>query len=144
MRVLVLIEPGRTGEAALPQAVELAGGDSTAVTIVGVAPQASGPRCGTSIGDYNAAVIATVADDLARARAVLERAGVPVASRLLIEARAPSLEQFAVDGGFDLLLLPARHSVLARPRHPAAAKLRASTGADVQVVGKRSGVVHAS
>ena len=91
----------------------------------------------TSIGDYNAAVLATVAQDLARARAILEGAGVPASSRLLVEGRAPSLEQFSADGEFDILLLPTRRSVLGRTRHPAAEKLRASTRADVRLVESR-------
>jgi hypothetical protein len=138
-RMLVLTEPGRSGDAALREAGELAGAGATGVTLVGVAPQASGPRCGVSIGDYNVAVIASVAEDLARARARLEGAGVAASSRLLVEGRAPSLEQFAADGDFDLLLLPSRRSVLGRTRHPAAEKLRASTRADVRLVGAREG-----
>lgn len=133
-RVLVLTEPGRRGGATVHEAGRLACADAADVTIVGVAPQASGPRCGTSIRDYNTAIIATVAQDLARARANLAAAGVSASIRLLVEGRPPSLEQFAVAGGFDLLLLPSRSRLRGRARHPAEQALRASTRADVRVL----------
>jgi hypothetical protein len=79
-------------------------------------------------------------DDLEQARKRLGEIGTEASYRLLIEGKEPSLTQFAADGGFDLVLLPARRRLLRAARHPAAPRLRlAGAGAEVRVVGERRG-----
>lgn len=108
VRTLVLIEPGRAGDAAVHQALTLARRTAMELTIVGIAPQAPGPRCGTSTLDYNAAIVAAVREDLARVRETLGGDGALPVCRLIVQGRDPALEQFAATGDFDLVLLPAR------------------------------------
>lgn len=139
MRVLVLFEPGRGGLAALAEARVLAERECAEVTVVGVAPRApSGSRCGNSALEFNDAVADSVVADLERARECL---GELASYRLLIEGNGPSLGDFTAEGGFELVLLPARRRPFRAARHPAAARLSASAGAEVRVVdARRSGV----
>jgi len=138
-RTLVVIEPGRAGDVAVSEARAHAGLLESHLTLVGVAPQAAGPRCGTSILEYNAAIIDAVTHELARARDRLVSDGICVACRLLIEGRDPSLEEFAAGGEFDLILLPSRRPRLGRARHPAAERLTTGTPAEVRLVAARPG-----
>jgi hypothetical protein len=135
--VLVLIEPGRAGTAAVAAARELAAAGAVELTIVGVAPQASGPRCGTSIHGYNRAVIDAVAQDLAEAAAGLRETGACVVSRMIVEGVDPPLAHLAAAGNFDAVLLPSRRSLRPRATHPAAAQVAASTPANVRIVTPR-------
>ncbi len=136
-RTLVLIEPGRAGDAAVAEARILARRTATELTVVGLAPQASGPRCGTSTLDYNTAIVAAVADDLARVRERLASDGVVTACHLLLEGRDPALEHFAATREFDLILLPSRRRRFGPARHPAAPRLAAGIRAEVRIVDPR-------
>jgi nucleotide-binding universal stress UspA family protein len=135
--VLVLVEPGRAGAAAVTAARELTAAGALEVTIVGVAPQASGPRCGPSNQDYNHAVIDTVEQEIAQAAAQLGDAGARARSRVIVEGLGPSLEHIVQAGNFDLILLPSRHQFLRRASHPAAAQVSARTRAEVRIVTPR-------
>jgi nucleotide-binding universal stress UspA family protein len=140
MRVLVLFEPGRGGLAALSEARALADHEHAALTVVGVAPQApSGSRCGNSAVVYNEAVADSVVADLEEARRRL--GNVAASYRLLIEGSAPSLAELALDGHFDLVLLPGRRRPFRAAGHPAAARLSGCADAEVRVVDARRSVV---
>jgi CheY-like chemotaxis protein len=135
-RVLVVFEPVRSGAATLELARDLVERQGATLTVVSVAPQGmSCARCGNSARDYNLAVRDSVAGDLAHARARLEEFGVPASYALLLDGVAPSLDEFATAGRFDLVLLPARRRPIGG--HPAAERLRRTTGADVQVIAPR-------
>jgi nucleotide-binding universal stress UspA family protein len=134
MRVLAVYELGRGGTAVLDRARELALSGDADLTVVGVAPQApTGARCGGSALEINDAVAESVEEDLARARRQL---GVRATYQMLIENREPSLERFASDGDFELVLLPGRRRVLRGARHPAAARLGRATAAAIEVVSR--------
>jgi hypothetical protein len=108
------------------------------LTVVGVAPQGmSGPRCGNSARDYNLAVQDSVAEDLGHARGWLGEFGVRASYELLIDRVSPSLDEFAAAGRFDLVLLPARRRPMRAPGHPAEARLRRATSAEIQVIAPR-------
>jgi hypothetical protein len=134
-RVLVVYEPGRGGAAVLELARELVEYQGATLTVVSVAPQGvSGARCGNSALDYNLAIQDFVAADLDHARASLREFGARASYELLIERVSPSLDEFVVTGGFDLVLLPARRRLMRAPGHPAAERLRRATGAEVRVM----------
>jgi nucleotide-binding universal stress UspA family protein len=139
-RVLILCEHGRTGAAAIDVAREMAELGNATLTVVAVAPQApSGPRCGNSAVEYNAAVAESVARDLDRAREQLGRAAERAEFLLLIDGADQTLEQLARSGGFDLVLLPARRRPLRKPGHPAATGLsRHAAGAEILIVDSAS------
>jgi hypothetical protein len=137
-RVLLLFEAGRGGGAALEAAREMVETERAALTVVCVAPQApSGSRCGNSALEYNNAVFDSVAADLDRARARLEELGIDARYQMLIEGHPP-LQQFAGDGGFDLVLLPARRRPFRAAGHPAASRLRRLDGVQTRVVDPRT------
>jgi nucleotide-binding universal stress UspA family protein len=137
-RVLVVFEPARSGGAALEVARELVERHGATLTVVSVAPQGmSGARCGNSALDYNLAIQDAVVTDLDHARARLEELGVHASYELLVDGVAPSLDEFAAAGRFDLVLLPARRRPMRAPGHPAADRLRRATGAEVQVIARR-------
>ena len=137
-RLLVVFEPARSGAAALEVARELVESHDATLTVVSVAPQGmSGARCGNSALDFNLAIQDAVVTDLDHVRARLEELGVPASYRLLVDGVAPSLDDFAAAGCFDLVLLPARRRPTQGPGHPAAERLRRATGAEIQVVGRR-------
>jgi nucleotide-binding universal stress UspA family protein len=139
MRVLVLFEAGSGGRAALDEARSLAEREHAEVTVVGVAPQVRSGQCTGPALAYNDAVADSVVADLEQAR---KRLGDDdVSYRLLIEGSKPSLDQLALDGGFDLVLLPGRRRPFRHAGHPAAARLSARGAAEVRVVdARRSGV----
>jgi hypothetical protein len=135
-KVLVLYEHGRAGAAVIDLARDLAEDESAALTIVAIAPQApSGPRCGNSALEYNEVVADSVAHDLEQAR---ERLGPAAAAGaafvLLVEGADQTLEQFVRSGGFELVLLPGRRRPFRAPRHPEAARLRLTAGAEIRIV----------
>jgi nucleotide-binding universal stress UspA family protein len=137
-RVLVVCEHSRAGAAAIDFARELAEDEHVAVTVVGVAPQApSGSRCGNSATEFNDAVADSVVQDLEQARAQLGRAAERACFQLLIEGAPPSLVQFAADGGFDLVLLPAHRRPLRAAYHPHAKRLGQVPGAEIRLVDRR-------
>jgi hypothetical protein len=135
-RVLVVFEAVRSGAATLELARDLVEREHAILTVVSVAPQGmTGARCGNSARDYNLAVQDSVAGDLGHARAWLEEFGVRASYTLLLDGVPPSLDEFATAGCFDFVLLPARHWPMRG--HPAAARLRRATGAQIQVVARR-------
>ena len=137
-RVLVLCEHGRAGAAAIDFARELARHDHVTVTVVGVAPQApSGSRCGNSATEFNDAVADSVVQDLEQAREQLGPAADRASFRLLVEGAPPSLAQFAAEGRFDLVLLPAHRRPLRAAYHPQAKRLGQLPGADIRIVDRR-------
>jgi hypothetical protein len=135
--VAVLHEPGQTGVAALDLARELDLRQGAAVTVVAVAPSApSGPRCGGSALDFNAAVRDVVADELDQARTRLGHAAGRTSYVLLVEGKDPPLQEWMAAQRFDVILLPARRRLLRSPGHPVAGRLRGVTDAEVRVVGR--------
>ncbi len=108
LRMLVVIEPGRAGDAAVAEAVARARRTTAEVMLVGVAPHVGKVRCGPSGAEYNEAVIDAVARDLARARDRLADAGIQATCRILVDGRDPPLEQFAAAGTFGLIVRPSR------------------------------------
>jgi hypothetical protein len=135
--ILVLYEQGRAGTAAIDQARVLAEREhDVTLTVVAIAPQApSGPRCGNSAVEYNEAVADSVARDLGTARDRLGQAAERAKFVLLIEGAEPSLAKFAGEGGFGLVLLPARRRLLrSGPYHPEAARLKVSAGGEIRIV----------
>jgi hypothetical protein len=138
-RVLVVFEPVRSGGAVLELARELVERHSATLTVVSVAPQdMSAARCGHSALDYNLAIQDSVVGDLDHARAWLEEFGVSASYELLIDGVSPSLDELAAAGRFDLVLLPARRRLMRAPGHPAAERLRRTTGAEIQVIAPRA------
>ena len=134
-RVLVVFEPARSGVAALELARELVEREGATLTVVSVAPQGlSGARCGNSARDYNLAIRDSVAGDLAHARAWLGEFGIRPSYELLLDGVSPSLDEFAAGGRFDLVLLPARRRPMRAPGHPAEARLRRASSAEIQVI----------
>ena len=133
LRTLVVIEPGRAGNAALEAARAHATREGAEVTLVGVAPQV-GSRCGPSGEEYNDAVVDAVARDLFGARDRLAAAGVHVTCRLLVDGRDPPLEEFAAAGGFGLILLPSRRPRWRHASHPSARRLIGLTHAEVRSI----------
>jgi hypothetical protein len=137
-RLLLVVEPGRSGAAALELARELVERQDAVLTVVSVAPRGvSGARCGNSALDYNLAIQDSVAADLDRTRVWLEACGARAAYQLLIDRVSPSLDEFAAAGRFDLVLLPARRRPMRAPGHPAAKRLRHATGTVIQVIAPR-------
>jgi hypothetical protein len=134
-RVLVVLEAGAAGAAALDCARELAQREDAAVTVVGIAPQVPpGPRCGYSPGDYNRAVSDAVLQELAQAQTRL--AGCRASFELLIEGEDGSLPQWSAMSGFDMVLLPAHRRPLRSPHHPAAAALTRA-GVEIRIIDRR-------
>lgn len=135
-RVAVVLEPGRSGAAALTQATALAASPDAELTVVAVAPKAVGCRCcgGPSPYAYNCAVRDDVAQDLHDAVARLDGGARDIKVKLLVEGRDPPLEEWVVQSRVDLVLLPARWRPLRRRDHPAAPVLRRLTDATVRVV----------
>ena len=133
-RIAVLLEPGRSGDAALDHAVALSREHEAGLAVVAQAPQAERPRCaGPSPQPFNEAVIEATACQL---RTVRERIGasgtLELVCALLVEGHDPPLEAWVHHQGVELVLLPARRPFWGRPRHPLAARLRPH--ADVRVV----------
>ena len=126
LRVLALVAPGRHGDDAVHHARALSASQPAQLTVAARAPAASGPRCGTSILDFNAAVAQAAGEDLRRARALL---GDGPRYVLIREGDDRALSEFVAKEGIELVLLPGR-----RRRHPQAQRLRERTSAEVRVV----------
>jgi hypothetical protein len=133
-RVLALVEPGRGGDAAVLHARLIALSEPVALTVLALAPQASGPRCGTSILDYNAAVTEAAKEDLNRARAGLADVTSPTTYTVLAGRGGGLMGRYVAAGAFDLVLLPSRRRRPGHPGHPDAERLRAHTTAEIKVV----------
>ncbi|MBV9165230.1 MAG: hypothetical protein JO342_03650 [Solirubrobacterales bacterium] len=134
-RVLVLHEPGPAGTAALDLARELDLQEGASLTVVAVVPTAaSGSRCGGSALEFNAIVKESVTNELDGARQRLGQAAGRTSFELLVEGEDRSPEEWIAAGGFDLVLLPARRRPLRGSGHPAAARLRRATDAEVRIV----------
>jgi hypothetical protein len=133
-RIAVLLEPGRRGAAALAHAGALCASSDAALTVVALAPTA-GTVCrscgGVSTRAYNCAVRDHVAAELHVALTRLSAVTSRLEGTLLVEGADPPLEQWVVQNGFDLVLLPSRWG----GRHPAARVLRRHTDASIRVVG---------
>ncbi len=142
-RIAVVLEPGRSGAAALGQAAALAAMPDSELTVVAIAPQATGPRCcGPSPDAFNCAVRDEVANDLEKAAELIGSTSEAANFRLLVEGSDPPLETWVAQGGFDVVLLPARRRVLRPWGHPAERPLRRCADVDVHIVGaspRRSG-----
>jgi hypothetical protein len=134
-RIAVLLEPGRSGAAAVLRGVAIAREHEAELLLVALAPQAEPLRCsGPSAKGYNDAVCEAVAGELAAATVRIGQDGSPASSALLIEGRDPTLSRWVQDRAVDLVLLPARRPRWGRPRHPAARRLRRQSGAQIRVV----------
>ena len=134
-RVAVLHESGQAGAAALDLARELDLQEGASLTVVAVVPTApSGSRCGGSALEFNSIVKETVANELDGARERLGHAAGRTSYALLVQGEDPPLEEWIAAQGFDVILLPARRRLLRTSGHPAAARLRRVTDADVRVV----------
>jgi hypothetical protein len=106
-RVLVVFEPGRTGEAALREAAELAEAGSE-LSVVTLAPQARPLRCcgGGGAGPYNCAVRAEAESDLRQARENLGSAAGRATFTVLVGCPEPPLTPWVAEHAFDVILLP--------------------------------------
>jgi hypothetical protein len=136
-RVLVLVEPGMPGAAAVRLARNLAERERAMLTVVSIAPQAAaGARCGCSPDAYNGAVRDAVAQGLEEARVRLSEVGTRSRFALLAEGKDLSLADWSALMSFDLALLPARRRPWRSPTHPAAAALRRA-GAEVWIIDRR-------
>ncbi len=135
-RVLVLYERGASGSRAIDKARELIqaqGGQLTVVTVVTKDTRVRGT--GVSARDYNDAVRDSAQRDLDEAHRLVGSLAERSAFEVVVEVGRTSLASWAVDGAFDVILLPARRRLFSRQAHPVAAALRGSTAADVCVVG---------
>jgi hypothetical protein len=134
-QIAVLVEPGRSGEAALERAVALALEHEAELGLVAFAPQAEPPRCqGPSPQGFNDAVRDAATGELAAAGARVQRScGLTPALSLLVEGRDPPFEQWVDEHGIELVLLPARRPFVGHPRHPRARRLPAHTHVHVVV-----------
>lgn len=137
LRILVVSEQGRSGAAALARAAEYAAAVPAQVTVVAVTPQAASScrSCGgVSPTAYNRAVREDVAQDLHAATTRLGFALENVSVKLLIEGTDPPLASWIAQGGFDVVVLPARGFGARLRGHPTARLLRGLDGIDVHVV----------
>lgn len=137
--VLALVEPGRYGATAVAHARLIALSKPTRLTVVTLATQATGPRCGTSILDYNTAIAEAASEDLGRAREDLADVVAPITYTVLPQRDKASLGWFVTAGAFDLVLLPNRRRRPGALRHPDADRLAARTTAEIRVVGPLGG-----
>jgi hypothetical protein len=131
-------EQTRAGSAAIDLARGLIEREHAALSVLSVVPQApSGRRCGGSAIEYNRVLRASAEGELEQARKALGVHAAHASFELLIEGAGPPLGAWCAASGFDLILLPARRRPLRSLKHPAAARLRRQTAAEVQVVAAR-------
>lgn len=132
-RVLVLYEPNAKGGRALRTGVEAAARTNAELTVVTLAPQVARSRgCLPSAEPYNLAVREEAELELRAARELVWASGGGASFKVLADDRDPPLEEWVNAGGYELVLLP-RHR-LSAGGHPAAARLRRSTRAEVRLV----------
>ncbi len=138
--MLVLYERGASGSRALDRARELIQAQDGELTVVTVAPRDTRVRgTGVSARDYNDAVRDSAQRELDEARRLLGPLAESTVFAVVVEGGNASLAAWAADGGFGIILLPARRRLFSRGGHPLAAALRKSTTADVRVVGRDRG-----
>lgn len=133
--VAVLYERGRAGAAALEEGLTRAGdtgGDLTVVVIAPQAPYLSG--CMASPDAVNDAVCEQCEAELREADRLLGNVGSRAGFVLLVEGRDLPLAAWAAAREIDVILLPARHSLIGPRRHPALRALRKMAGLEVRVV----------
>jgi hypothetical protein len=141
MRVMVLFEKGRAGQAAIDTARELAQTGQASLTVVGIVPQAEGggPRCGGSARDYNLAVMEQIAGELHVAKRRLGCYADEARIELLVEGSDPPLACWSASQRFDTILLPARRRPWRTVKHPDAPSLARETTADVRIIDASGG-----
>ncbi len=125
----VLIEAGHRADAAVNEAVALAGTEPVSATLVAVVPHARGRGCAVSATPLNEAIEQAAGADLWNAG---QRLGA-CDRQILRDGLDPSLPEWLAAGGFDLVLLPRRRR-RAGSGHPEAARLRAIPGLQVRVL----------
>jgi hypothetical protein len=132
-RVLAVFEPGRSGEAALRQAAELADAGCE-LSVVTLAPQALPSRCcgkgGT--GPYNIAVHDEAKIELRHAREMLGATAGRASFRVLVGHPDPPLAAWAGEHEFDLILLPSHRYT--RGGNPYARAIERATSAEVRLI----------
>jgi hypothetical protein len=133
-RVLVVFEAGRSGQAALREAAELAEAGCE-LSVVTLAPQARPLRCcgGGGAGPYNCAVRGEAETELRQARESMGSAAGRATFRVLQGCPEPPLTAWVAEHAFDLVLL-ARHR-LTLGGNRLVRGLRRATGAEVRLVG---------
>ncbi len=104
----MLLEPGRSGVAAVERAVAIAREHEAALVLVALAPQADSLHCSAPAKGVNDAIFETVAGELAAATEQIGRTGSPASSALLVDGRDPALHRWVRERRVDLVLLPAR------------------------------------
>jgi hypothetical protein len=133
-----LCEPGRRGAAALDVAPEFVEREAAAPTVLTIAPQMraagrSGCR-GADARAHSQAVADATAEELQKARGRLGSMADHASFEMLIEGSDSPLAEWIAARHFDVVLLPARRRLFGRAKHPEAARLQASTSAEVRVV----------
>jgi len=135
-RVLALYERGASSVRAIDHARELIHAQNGQLTVVTLAPKDTRVRgTGVSARDYNDAVHDAAQRELEEARRMLGSLAERIAFEVVVEDGNTSLADWAANGAFDIILLPARRRLFSRRAHPLAARLRESTTAHVRVVG---------
>ncbi len=135
-RVLALYERGASGVRAIDRARELIHAENGHLTVVTLAPKDTRVRgTGVSARDYNDAVRDAAQRELEEARRMLGPLAERIVFEVVIEGGNTSLADWAANGAFDIILLPARRRLFSRRGHPLAATLRESTAAEVRIVG---------
>lgn len=136
-RVLVLYEPGRGAAVTLDLARDLAEHESAKLTVLNVAQATTkgGQCCGmSSLREYNQVIRDATAEELREAHTRLGPIADRVTFQMLIEGTDPPLHEWIASHDFDLVLLPARRRLMGSAKHPEAARVQASTTAEVRVV----------
>lgn len=132
-RVLAVFEPGRSGEATLREAAELAEAGYE-LSVVTLAPQARPSRCcgkgGT--GPYNIAVRDEAETELCQARDILGVTAGRASFTVLVGCPSPPLTAWAQEHAFDLILLPSHR--FTRGGNRDARAMRRSTSAEIRLV----------
>ncbi len=132
-RVLAVFERGRTGEATLREAAELAE-SGCELSVVTLAPQERCSRCcgkgGT--GPYNIAVREEAEIELRQARDILGATAGRASFTVLVGYPSPPLAAWAQEHAFDLILLPSHRFTRGGNRHARA--MRRALSAEVRLV----------
>jgi hypothetical protein len=133
VRVLVVFEPCRTGEAALREAADLTEARGV-LSVVTLAPQARPLRCcgGGGAGPYNRAIRDVAETELREARDILGSAADRAMFTVLAGCPDPPLDAWVAEHAFDLVLLPSHRLTLGGSR--LARRLRRRTTAEVRLV----------
>ncbi len=132
-RVLAVFEPGDSGEATLREAAELAEA-GCALTVVTLAPQAGQSRCCSKggTGPYNIALRDEARIELRHSAELLGATARRASFTVLAGCPDPPLGPWALEQGFDLILLPSHRFTRGGNRYARA--LRRSGSAEVRTV----------